>query len=126
MMMMMMMTRAFLTHDDEQARLVNGQWIINGRKWFTSNAANAPYTCVMVRTEFGKDVSPYAAFSIILVPTDTPGYQILRSTEVLGTHGADHSEVLYTNVKVPENNIVGRRGTGFLIAQERLGPGRIL
>lgn len=107
-----------------KAVLVNGNWVINGKKWFTSNAMNAVYTCVMCRTEFDKAVSPYASFSIILVPTNTPGYQILRNTEVLGTHGADHSEVLYTNVTVPERNIIGQRGAGFLIAQERLGPGR--
>lgn len=107
------------------AVLKDGHWIINGRKWWTSNAANAPYTCVMVRTEHSKDVSIHASFSIILVPTDTPGYNIVRSTHVLETHGADHSEVLYDNVRVPETNLIGKRGMGFLIAQERLGPGRI-
>jgi len=107
------------------AKLENGYWVINGKKWWTSNAQSAPYTCVMVRTEFSKDVSPYASFSIILVPTDTPGYTILRSTHVLETHGGDHSEVLYNNVRVPASNLIGKRGQGFLIAQERLGPGRI-
>jgi len=107
-----------------RADLVNGNWVINGRKWWTSNAANAAYTCVMVRTEAAQ-TQGHAAFSIILVPTDTPGYQIVRSTHVLGTHGGDHSEVIYDNVTVPESNLIGQRGGGFLIAQERLGPGRI-
>jgi acyl-CoA dehydrogenase len=103
----------------------NGKtWCINGKKWFTSNAQNAAYTCVMVRTE-PLSTSPHLSFSIILVPTNTPGYNILRSTHVLGTSGADHSEVLYTNVRVPYSNLIGKRGQGFLIAQERLGPGRI-
>ncbi len=65
------------------------------------------------------------AFSIILVPTDTPGYQIVGGTHVLGAHGADHSIVRYNNVRVPYDNLLGRRGMGFAIAQERLGPGRI-
>jgi acyl-CoA dehydrogenase len=106
------------------AELVNGEWRINGRKWWTSNAQNAAYTCVMVRTE-PKSAPGHGAFSIILVPTSTPGYTIVRSTHVLGTHGADHSEVLYQDVRVPESNLIGVRGGGFLIAQERLGPGRI-
>jgi acyl-CoA dehydrogenase len=107
------------------AKLENGYWVINGRKWWTSNAQNAAYTCVMVRTDFSKDVSIHASFSIILVPTDTPGYNIVRSTHVLETHGGDHSEVIYKNVRVPESNLIGKRGHGFLIAQQRLGPGRI-
>ena len=70
-------------------------------------------------------MNPYLRFSIILVPTSTPGYRIQRSTHVLGTAGFDHSEVVYDNVRVPEGNLIGARGQGFLIAQERLGPGRI-
>jgi acyl-CoA dehydrogenase len=106
------------------ARLEGGQWVINGTKWWTSNAANAAFTCVMVRTE-GPEVPAHGAFSIILVPTDTPGYQIVGGTHVLGAHGADHSIVRYDNVRVPYDNLLGRRGMGFAIAQERLGPGRI-
>ena len=109
-----------------KAELVDGgkTWVISGRKWWTSNAANAPYTCVMVRTE-PASTPAHASFSIILVPTSSPGYTIVRSTHVLGTHGADHSEVVYNNVRVPVSNLIGKRGQGFLIAQERLGPGRI-
>ena len=76
----------------------------------------------MVRTE--ADTEEHSAFSIILVPTSTPGYRIQRTTHVLGTDG-DHSEVVYEDVRVPFTNLIGRRGAGFLIAQERLGPGRI-
>jgi len=107
------------------AKLEGDEWVINGRKWWTTNAANAEFTSVFVRTEFGEDTPAHAAFSIIFVPTSTPGYNIVRSTHVLGTEGADHSEVEYNNVRVPHGNLLGQRGHGFVIAQERLGPGRL-
>ena len=77
----------------------------------------------MCRTE-DDDVSPYLAFSMIVVPTDTPGYTIVRETPVLGIRGG-HCEVVYDDVRVPAANLLGPRGHGFVIAQERLGPGRI-
>ncbi|MEU4641449.1 acyl-CoA dehydrogenase family protein [Micromonospora sp. NPDC047465] len=104
------------------ATLENGEWVINGRKWFTTGAAKAAYTTVMCRTE--TDAAPHASFSMIIVPTDTPGYRIVRDTPVLGIDSG-HYEVDYDNVRVPEQNLLGERGKGFLIAQERLGPGRI-
>mmetsp|Transcript_10655 Transcript_10655/g.20962 ORF Transcript_10655/g.20962 Transcript_10655/m.20962 type:complete len:448 (-) Transcript_10655:647-1990(-) len=107
------------------ARLEGNEWVINGRKWWTSNAMNAEYTSVFVRTEFDENVPAHASFSVILVPTSTKGYNIQRSVHVLGAHGGDHSEVVYDNVRVPASNIIGKRGQGFMIAQERLGPGRI-
>mmetsp|Transcript_82971 Transcript_82971/g.101698 ORF Transcript_82971/g.101698 Transcript_82971/m.101698 type:complete len:340 (+) Transcript_82971:153-1172(+) len=110
---------------ETSATLIDGYWVINGRKWWTSNAQNAAFTSVMCRTEFDDNISIYLSFSIILVPTDSKGYNIIRSTHVLGTDGVDHSEVEYDNVRVPYGNIIGKRGHGFLIAQERLGPGRI-
>eukprot|EP01084_Bolivina_argentea_P318472 552300_1 len=110
---------------ETKAELVEGHWIINGRKWWTSNAANAAFTSVMLRTEFDPSISIYLSFSIILVPTKSRGYNIIRSTHVLGTKGAQHNEVEYDNVSVPYSNLIGKRGHGFLIAQERLGPGRI-
>ncbi|GAA0558966.1 acyl-CoA dehydrogenase family protein [Actinomadura livida] len=104
------------------AVLRDGEWLINGRKWFTTGAKQAAYTTVMCRTE--TDAPAHSAFSMILVPTDTPGYVIERDTPVLGIeHG--HYEVVYDNVRVPEANLLGERGNGFRIAQERLGPGRI-
>ena len=106
-----------------QAVLDGDEWVINGRKWFTTGANRASYTTVMCRTE-DEDASPYLAFSMIVVPTDTPGYTIVRETPVLGIHGG-HCEVEYDNVRVPKENLLGPRGHGFVIAQERLGPGRI-
>jgi acyl-CoA dehydrogenase len=104
------------------AILDGDQWVINGHKWFTTGANRAAYTTVMVRTE--PDAPPHKAFSMIVVPTDTPGYRIIRETPVLGMRGG-HCEVLYEDVRVPAANLLGRRGEGFLIAQQRLGPGRI-
>ena len=104
------------------AVLENGKWVINGRKWFTSGAAQAAYTTAMVRTEV--DVPDHSAFSMIVVPTDTPGYNIIRDVPVLGME-AGHYEVEYDNVTVPEDHLLGERGQGFRIAQQRLGPGRI-
>ena len=105
--------------------LEGDKWVINGRKWFTSGAAGATYTTVMCRTEL--DVPSHGAFSMIIVPTDNPGYKIVRDTPVLGIHGGHggHYEVEYDNVRVPEENLLGPRGQGFVIAQRRLGPGRI-
>ena len=105
-----------------EARLEGGEWVINGRKWFTTGANVAAYTTVMVRTE--PDVPAHDAFSMIIVPTDTPGYRIVRETPVMGMLGG-HCEVAYEDVRVPEENLLGPRGAGFKIAQKRLGPGRI-
>ncbi|MGI8331463.1 acyl-CoA dehydrogenase family protein [Actinomadura scrupuli] len=105
------------------ATLEGDEWVIRGRKWFTTFANRAAYTTVMCRTE-PPETSPYLSFSMILVPTDTPGYTIVRDTPVLGLDGG-HCEVLYDEVRVPAENLLGPRGHGFVIAQERLGPGRI-
>lgn len=98
------------------------EWVINGRKWFTTGAQHARYTTVMVRTE--TDAPIHESFSLIIVPTDNPGYRIVRDTPVLGMV-SDHCEVAYEDVRVPLGNTLGPRGAGFRIAQERLGPGRI-
>lgn len=104
------------------AVLEGDEWVINGRKWFTTGANRAAYTTVMVRTE--PEAPAHDAFSMIVVPTDNPGYRILRDVRVMGFHGG-HCEVAYENVRVPSSNLLGPRGGGFKIAQQRLGPGRI-
>jgi alkylation response protein AidB-like acyl-CoA dehydrogenase len=104
------------------ATLDGDQWVISGRKWFTTGAQRAAYTTVMCRTE--PDAPDHAAFSMIIVPTDTPGYVVERETPVLGIRGG-HCEVRYHEVRVPADHLLGERGRGFVIAQERLGPGRI-
>jgi alkylation response protein AidB-like acyl-CoA dehydrogenase len=105
------------------AVLDGDDWVINGRKWFTSGANRAAYTTVMLRTE-PQDVPVHKAFSMIVVPTDTPGYNIIRDVPVMGMLGG-HCEVVYDDVRVPRTNMLGERGEGFLISQKRLGPGRI-
>lgn len=102
--------------------MVSPTFYFCSRKWFTSGAKGAEYTVCMVRTEFDKPV--HASYSMLLVPTNTPGYKIVDDTPVLGIHG-NHCEVVYDNVKIPKESILGPRGHGFIIAQERLGPGRI-
>jgi alkylation response protein AidB-like acyl-CoA dehydrogenase len=107
----------------QTAAVLDGDhWVINGRKWFTTGANRAAYTTVMVRTE--PNAPDHSAFSMIVVPTDTPGYDIIRETPVMGMLGG-HCEVAYRDVRVPRENLLGERGQGFLIAQQRLGPGRI-
>lgn len=102
--------------------LEDGFWVLNGRKWFTTGAADARYTTVMCRTE--ADAPGHDAFSLIIVPTSAPGYRIVRETAVLGILGG-HCEIELQDVRVPQSSLLGARGQGFKIAQQRLGPGRI-
>ncbi len=104
------------------AVLDGNHWVINGHKWFTSGADRAKYTTVMVKTE--PDAPAHEAFSMIIVPTDNPGYNIQRDIRTMGMLGG-HMEVLYEDCRVPATNMLGERGEGFKVAQERLGPGRI-
>jgi len=101
-------------------------FVINGQKWFTSSADGADFAIVMAVTD--PDSPPYARTSMILVPTDTPGFNLVRNISVMGHTGgghASHGEVIYQGCRVPTSNLLGPRGGGFTIAQERLGPGRI-
>jgi acyl-CoA dehydrogenase len=105
------------------------EWVINGHKWFTSNGSVADFLVVMAVTN--PDVHPYQGISMILVPVDTPGVNILRDiptmehpVEHFGQYGG-HSEIVYTDVRVPYENLAGNEGEGFKMAQLRLGPGRI-
>jgi acyl-CoA dehydrogenase len=104
------------------ARLEGGEWVIDGHKWFTTGANRAAFTTVFCRTD--PEAPRHLQFSSIIVPTDTPGYEIVRVIPVMGERGA-HCEVRLHGVRVPESNLLGPRGQGFVIAQQRLGPGRI-
>ncbi|WP_213571471.1 acyl-CoA dehydrogenase family protein [Rhodococcus sp. USK13] len=97
-------------------------WIISGRKWFTTHANRAAFTTVFCRTGGTADTPE---FSAILVPTDTPGYTVVRVLETMGKTSGGHSEILLDGVRVPHENVVGETGHGLRIAQARLGPGRI-
>lgn len=102
-------------------------YVINGHKWFTSSAEGATFAIVMAITD-PTAASPYKRASQIIVPTATEGFHVVRNINVMGDEGSDyasHAEVRYENCRVPQSNLLGREGEGFLIAQERLGPGRI-
>jgi alkylation response protein AidB-like acyl-CoA dehydrogenase len=99
------------------------EWVINGHKWFTSGAIGAAFAIVMCVTD--PDAAPHRRMSQIIVPTDTPGFEIVRSVPVMGETLGNHCEIYYRDVRVPITNTLGQPGDGFLIAQKRLGPGRI-
>jgi len=105
------------------ARLEGDEWVINGHKWFTTGANIAAFTSVFCETE--PDQHKHARFSSIIVPTDTPGYEIKRVVPTMGSTLGGHCEVELNNVRVPREYLLGGRGQGFVIAQKRLGPGRI-
>ncbi|MBH29880.1 MAG: acyl-CoA dehydrogenase [Actinobacteria bacterium] len=105
------------------ALLDGDEWVISGHKWFTSGANRAAFTTVFAITE--PDAEKHNKFSSIIVPTDTPGYEIVRVVPTMGHTGGNHCEVNYNDVRVPYENLLGGRGQGFHIAQKRLGPGRI-
>lgn len=101
-------------------------YIINGHKWFTTAADGASFAVVMAVTD--PDATPYQRASMIIVPTDTEGFELVRNIPIMGDEGSgyhSHAEIRYNNCKVPISNLVGREGHGFALAQERLGPGRI-
>lgn len=106
-----------------KAELDGDIWVINGHKWFTSYANKAAFTTIFCQTD--PEADRHAKFSAIIVPTDTPGYNIERVVPTMGHTGGGHCEVRLTDVHVPRENLLGERGKGFLIAQKRLGPGRI-
>lgn len=102
------------------------EWVINGHKWYTSAADGAELCIVMAVTE--PDAPLHQRASMILVPRGTPGYNLVRNIPVMGHSGSDylsHAEVLFQSCRVPKENLLGQRGKGFSIAQDRLGPGRI-
>src|SRR5579864_536130 len=102
------------------------EWVIDAHKWFSSGADGAAFGIVMVVTE--PDAEPHRRASMILVPTDTPGYELVRRIPVMGHEGrgwGTHCETRFTGVRVPVANTLGEPGDGFRIAQKRLGPGRI-
>jgi alkylation response protein AidB-like acyl-CoA dehydrogenase len=101
-------------------------YMINGQKWFSSSADGAALAIAMVVTD--PDAPPHKRASMILVPTDTPGFNLVRNVSVMGHVGSghdSHGEVIYQSCRVPKSNLLGPEGHGFIIAQDRLGPGRI-
>ncbi len=114
-----------------RADKVEGGWVLNGRKWFTSAADGAAFAVVMAVSDPEAERA-HARASFFIVPTDTPGFSIVRNLPVMGeglavgeAGWASHAEVVYEDVRVGDEALLGARGAGFAMAQERLGPGRI-
>ncbi len=101
-------------------------YVINGHKWFTSSAEGAAFAIVMAVTN--PESAPHQRASMIIVPTDTKGFTHVRKIPVFGETGGtndDHCEIRYEDCRVPVTNRIGEEGSGFKLAQERLGPGRV-
>jgi acyl-CoA dehydrogenase len=109
-----------------RAELDGDEWVINGEKWFSSNAPWASFLITMVITE--PDNPPYQRHSMLIVPSETPGVNIIRNVGVGGWDAegeGGHSYIRYENARVPVSNLLGERGGGFIAAQTRLGGGRV-
>src|SRR6186997_2544612 len=111
------------------AVLEGDEYVINGHKWFSSNGSIADFLIVMAVTN--PDARPHQRASMLIVDVDTPGVKIVRDVatmehpqEHFGRYGG-HAEILYEDVRVPKDALLGKEGEGFMIAQHRLGPGRI-
>jgi acyl-CoA dehydrogenase len=116
----MLSTRAVLDGDD---------WVVDGHKWFSTNASVADFLIVMAVTE--PDARPHQRASMIIVPADAPGVDIVRDVATMEHPAVEfgrlggHAEIVYRSVRVPAENLLGARGAGFVLAQQRLVPGRI-
>jgi acyl-CoA dehydrogenase len=112
-----------------RAERVGDEYVVNGHKWFTSNGSVADFLILMAVTN--PDGPPRRRASMFVVPADTPGVDILRDVPTMGepeehrSRPGGHSEIIYRDVRVPVENLIGNEGDGFLLAQQRLGPGRI-
>ncbi|MEA3075673.1 MAG: acyl-CoA dehydrogenase [Actinomycetota bacterium] len=109
------------------AVLDGDEWVINGHKWFTSNGLEADFFIVMCRVAESDEEAKkrQGTMAQIIVPTSTPGVDIVRGIGIWGRDTSDHCEVVYDNVRVPKDNILGQVGQGHQAAQDRLGAGRI-
>ena len=105
-----------------RAVLEGDHWVIDGEKWFASNASLAEFLIVMAQSE--PDAAPHQRISAFIVPAETPGIEIVRDCGY-GTGAKTHAYVRFHQVRVPADHILGQRGQGFLVAQTRLGGGRI-
>ena len=99
------------------------QWVINGEKWFSSNARYASFFIVMAVT--APDAPPYERMSMFIVPADTPGVKILRNVQLADEPEATHAYMSYEDVRIPLDHMLGEPGQAFVVAQTRLGGGRI-
>jgi acyl-CoA dehydrogenase len=105
------------------AELDGDEWVVDGHKWFTTGADRAAYIAVACRTE--PDAAAHRAMTMIIVPTGTPGLEIVRRVPTMGHTTGSHCEIRLNSVRVPASSTLGPRGEAFRIGQDRLGPGRI-
>jgi acyl-CoA dehydrogenase len=102
------------------------EYVLNGRKWWTTNALHPNLRILIVMGKTNPDAPTYQQQSMVLVPSDAPGLTVLRNLSVFGYDDHEgHGEVQFDDVRVPADNIIAGEGMGFMIAQARLGPGRI-
>ncbi|WP_103384447.1 acyl-CoA dehydrogenase family protein [Pseudonocardia dioxanivorans] len=102
------------------------EYVLNGRKWFASNALHANCKVLIVMGKTDPDALPHRQQSMMVVPIDAPGVEIVRNLTVFGYADREgHAEITFTDVRVPEKDVLKGEGEGFAIAQARLGPGRI-
>lgn len=103
-----------------------GEYVIDGRKWWSSGAMDPRCAVAIVMGRSEPDAPRHEQQSMILVPLDTPGVHVVRDLSIFGYHDREgHAEIHYDNVRVPSENLLSEPGSGFRIAQARLGPGRI-
>lgn len=101
-------------------------YVINGRKWFITNAAHPDCAFLIVMGKTDPDADSHRQQSMVIVPFDTPGVELVRNIPVMNHVSAEgHCELLLRNVRVPVENLLGNEGDGFMMAQARLGPGRV-
>jgi alkylation response protein AidB-like acyl-CoA dehydrogenase len=99
-------------------------WVINGHKWFITNARGAAFAIVFAITD--PSAPPHRRASMFIVETETPGYEFVREVPVMGDQSeGGHCELRFAHCRVPAENMLGERGAGFALAQARLGAGRI-
>ena len=116
------------TNIQTSIRRDGGDYVINGRKWFTTGAMHplCKLAIVMGVTDFGEDAPRHRRHSMVLVPLDTPGLRIVRNVPIMHHHAPEgHCEVTFTDVRVPVDHLLGEEHAGFALAQARLGPGRV-
>ncbi len=102
------------------------EYVINGRKWFISNACHPNCRVFILMGKTDPSAERHRQQSMVIVPRDTPGVEIVRNPTILNHHAPEgHAEILFRDVRVPVSNLLGEEGAGFALAQARLGPGRI-
>ncbi|MEU1622761.1 acyl-CoA dehydrogenase family protein [Streptomyces sp. NPDC005722] len=116
------------TNIETRIERAGDEYVVNGRKWFISGAMNPRCRIFIVMGKTDPSAERHRQQSMLLVPRDTPGLEVRRGMRVFGYDDGDHgghAEVVFHDVRVPAENLIGEEGGGFAIAQARLGPGRI-